>query len=64
MPSGQPFIITGVDVATLTALLADRLAAIVPPGFHVEAADGGAYGETEADNLAPPPPSWPAPRSR
>jgi hypothetical protein len=29
-----------VDVDTLAALLADRLTAIVPPGFHVEAADG------------------------
>jgi len=29
-----------VDVDELTALLASRLAAIVPPGFHVEAADG------------------------
>ena len=37
MPSA---IITAVDVDTLTALLAGRLGAIVPPGFHVEAADG------------------------
>lgn len=29
-----------MDVDRLTGLLAGRLAAIVPPGFHVEAADG------------------------
>ncbi|MGH3205829.1 MAG: hypothetical protein ACRDOA_08295 [Streptosporangiaceae bacterium] len=29
-----------MDVDELTALLADRLAAIVPAGFHVQAADG------------------------
>ena len=28
-----------MDAAELTELLADRLAAIVPPGFHVQAAD-------------------------
>ena len=29
-----------VDVDRLTAILADRLSAIVPAGFHVEADDG------------------------
>ena len=29
-----------MDIDNLTALLAGRLAAVVPPGFHVEAADG------------------------
>ena len=35
-----PTIITTVDADRLAELLADRLTAIVPPGFHVEAADG------------------------
>jgi hypothetical protein len=30
----------GVDLSELTVSLADRMTAIVPDGFHVEAAEG------------------------
>jgi hypothetical protein len=37
-----------VDVEALTAILADRFAAIIPAGFHVEASDGMLWYSADA----------------